>query len=202
MDRRLIAPLAGVVAALALSSVALAGGWATIVPDETLAPIAGEPTDIGFTVMQHGETPASFVSPSVLVTPDGSSGPGLVFPATRAGDAGHFVATVTIPEAGAYTWAVTMPDLQVMSAPLAFTVAAGPAGAPAAPPTVDEGFAAPALAAETDRLRGEVTTMRVLVIALTVGLVAIAAAWVMTTWGRRRGDTTAEAQRADAIAGR
>jgi hypothetical protein len=132
------------------------------------------------------------------VTPDGSSGPGLVFPASRAGDAGHFVAIVTIPEAGAYTWAVTMPDLEVMSAPLAFTVAAGPAGAPA----VDEGAATPALAAETDRLRGELATMRVLVIALTAGLVALAAAWLLTTWGRRRTETSVDGQRADVVANR
>jgi hypothetical protein len=151
--------------------------------------------------MQHGETPTSAVSPSVLVTPDGSA-KGEVFPASRSGTTGHFVATITIPTAGDYTWAVTMTDLEVMTSPIAFTVAAGPAGAPAAAPTVAEGASSAALAAQADGLRAELATMRVLVIALVAGLVAVAAAWAMTTWSRRRTETAGDQTRADAVIGR
>ena len=46
----------------------MAGGWAEVRADATTTtqpPIEGQPIEIGFTVLQHGETPAGWVTPTV-----------------------------------------------------------------------------------------------------------------------------------------
>ena len=53
---------------LLLSAPVLAGGWAEVRPDAaatTQPPREGQPIEIGFTVLQHGETPAGWVTPTV-----------------------------------------------------------------------------------------------------------------------------------------
>ncbi len=112
MHRRLIASLVGMLAALAVAGAVAAGGWATIAPDAAVGPVAGQPTDIGFTVLQHGVTPTSAVTPSVVVS-DVATGASVSFPATRAGKTGHFVATVSVSSTGPHTWVVTLPELAV-----------------------------------------------------------------------------------------
>ena len=66
---------ATVVAVLSLlvasAGTVLAGGWADVKPDAgTLdqPPVEGLPTEIGFTILQHGETPAGWVTPTVRLT--------------------------------------------------------------------------------------------------------------------------------------
>jgi hypothetical protein len=184
MHRRRIAAVAGTLAAIAITTATLAGGWATIVPDAEIAPVAGEPIDIGFTVMQHGQTPASWVDPSVVIEEVGSA-TALTVPAQRAGAAGHFVATVTIPAAGSYTWAVTMADLIVEGKPIAFETVAGPATRPASIAT-DSAAIDEAMATELAGLRGELTVMRALAIGLAAVLAGVLAGAAAAGMSRRR----------------
>jgi hypothetical protein len=96
------------------SGLAVAGGWATIVTDDATPPEpkVGETVDYGFTVLQHGVTPAGWEQPSVnlmnIVT-----GTVIDIPARAFGADGHFVATVTLREAGHWTWLVELRDLVV-----------------------------------------------------------------------------------------
>jgi hypothetical protein len=97
------------------SGAALAGGWATITPDEgsaTVEPREGEPVVLGFTVLQHGETPAPWEHPTVIAV-NATTGERLDVAATSTGPDGHFEATIAFPEAGVWSWRVELRDLIV-----------------------------------------------------------------------------------------
>lgn len=196
MHRRIIATLAWVLASLAVASAALAGGWATIVPDEAVSPTAGQPTEIGFTVMQHGKTPTSSVTPSVVVANSATQAL-LMFPARQSGKTGHFVATITIPSAGAHTWAVTLPELIVEAKPVPFVVSADPAGAPSGPTVVDD--TATGAAADLARLRSELTVMRIAIVGLAAALAGVGALALAMAFARRRPSPTVGDPVSDAI---
>lgn len=125
MPNRLFRALAAalLVASFTVTS-ASAGGWATITADKanTLQPHAGMPFTFGFTVLQHGVTPAGWVHPT-FVGINVTTGARIEAKATSQGADGHFVATVTLPNAGNWTWQVDMPDLMVETAPQALVVA-------------------------------------------------------------------------------
>jgi uncharacterized protein (DUF58 family) len=92
----------------ASASSASAGGWALASLDEIPAATAGESVDVGFTILQHGQTPAVLESGVgiELVLADGTSE---LFTAAADGAPGHYVATVTFPaEAGTYQWIAHM----------------------------------------------------------------------------------------------
>ncbi len=152
MFRRLVAAVAALTLALLLAAPALAGGWAEIVADGRTAeppPVEGQPIELGFMVMQHGETPAGWESPTVTFT-EVATGKTFQVTATGSGPDGHFVARATLPNAGFWTWSVTLRDLATdpVSHSLAVHTTAGVA------PTLD-----PAMALATiDRVRREVTT--------------------------------------------
>lgn len=77
------------------------GGWATITVDDLPQSfIVGQPTRIGFVVRQHGVTPLSEVSPSILAT---SGRAEIRVDARRVGADGHFEATVTPSSVGPWT---------------------------------------------------------------------------------------------------
>jgi hypothetical protein len=123
MRRTLVAPVLATAFVLAAASAALAGGWATIQPDATAAftePRAGTPFDLGFTVLQHGETPADFVHPTARLT-NVETGDTSFADTTNDG-AGHYTASFTVQTAGQYEWVVTMEDLIVEMTPLPLTV--------------------------------------------------------------------------------
>jgi hypothetical protein len=108
-------------AALLLSAgAALAGGWATVTLDPgTTEPTAGEPVTVGFTVLQHGKTPVG--QGNVIVEATGPDGQVFAFPARPEGKAGHWVVEMTLPAAGSWSWAVTIPEqleVQTHFAPL------------------------------------------------------------------------------------
>jgi hypothetical protein len=96
--------MALIVVVLAAGPVS-AGGWAVTTLDSIPAAAANQKVEVGFTIRQHGVTP---------VNPDGdvgivfrsSSGQERFFAAEAVGPVGHYVAEVTFPDPGAWTWAV------------------------------------------------------------------------------------------------
>jgi hypothetical protein len=135
MNRNLkFAGVVSVVILLAVAAPALAGGWATITVDEWPTQIvANEPVDIGFTVRQHGrdDRRLSGLSPT-LTAKNTATGKSIVVNAKDEGAAGHYVALITFPEAGAWSWSIQafsmdqpMPDLLV-NEPAASVLSASP----------------------------------------------------------------------------
>ena len=99
--RKLIAAVAilfGVVAASPGSTGA--GGWAVVSLDEQPELVAGDPTDIGFTVLRHGVTPES--SEDVMFVLTDTHGARHQFTAVPEGAVGHHVVTVDVPSEGDY----------------------------------------------------------------------------------------------------
>jgi hypothetical protein len=75
--------------------------------DEIPAATSGETTQVGFTILQHGETPVDLEERVgiQLTHPDGTVD---YFVAAGDGVVGHYVATVTFPAAGSYEWTIDM----------------------------------------------------------------------------------------------
>jgi len=153
MPNRLFRALAAalLVAGLTITG-ASAGGWATITADKTNPPQphAGVPFTFGFTVLQHGVTPAGWVHPTFVGT-NVTSGARIEAKATSQGADGHFVATVTLPSAGNWTWQVDMTDLMVETAPQAMVVATATGKLPA----VDTPQMLAALQLQRDEIRAD-----------------------------------------------
>lgn len=128
MFRRLSAALAALTLLLTLAMPVFAGGWAEIIADAQTAdpPVEDQPVQVGFLVLQHGRTPAGWESPMVHFT-NVSTGKTIDVAATNDRPDGHFVATATLPEAGFWSWQVTLRDLVSEHAPvtLSVTTAAG-----------------------------------------------------------------------------
>ena len=105
MFRASVALLTAIVM-LALSTPALAGGWATVRLDEVpTGLVAGTPWQVGFMVLQHGVTPNSDVSPVVRAI-HRETGEVVTAAARQDGPPGHFVAELTLPRAGGWQWAI------------------------------------------------------------------------------------------------
>src|SRR5690606_38139318 len=82
--------------------------------------VAGEPLEIGFTVLQHGMTPLGGLSPSIGAQLAGG-GKTVLFTAKEQGEVGHYVATLTFPVDGQWSWTIdaftmsqAMPPLTVV----------------------------------------------------------------------------------------
>src|SRR6185503_9412683 len=107
---------------IAFAIPVFAGGWAVISLDELPAGVvAGEPYNIGFTVLQHGRTPMTDLSPTV--TARIAKGEILTFFAEPKGKPGHYTATLTFPKDGEWEWSIQaftmdlqMPALNVSAA--------------------------------------------------------------------------------------
>jgi hypothetical protein len=126
MTRRILRGLAAASLLVALAAgAASAGGWATIQTDtgNPSQPNAGEPFTFGFTVLQHGVTPAGWVETPTFLGINGATGERVEVKAVAQGADGHFVATVTLPAAGIWTWQVVLTDLIVETAPQPMAVA-------------------------------------------------------------------------------
>jgi hypothetical protein len=101
-----------IVLLLALVPAVLAGGWAVITLDEAPGNIeAGKPWMIGFTVLQHGQTPVhkldvnSPIEPELVAT-NLKNGQRVVAQATPTEEIGHFVVEVTFPSEGEWEWTI------------------------------------------------------------------------------------------------
>jgi hypothetical protein len=128
--------LAAIATLLLTAGTALGGGWATIAADAGAAERrAGETDEFGFTVLQHGETPAGWVN-AALVIENVATGKTIRVAATAQGADGHFVAMVTFPEAGYWSWRVDITDLIAESPPRMLTVLTPDGALPPFDPTI------------------------------------------------------------------
>jgi hypothetical protein len=122
MIRRTAAVIAATAMLLVLAAPVFAGGWAEIVADgQTSTPSEGTPIEVGFKVLQHGETPAPWETATVHFT---NSSTGETFDVVAKNDRpdGHFVATTTLSDAGYWSWHVTLKDLESQHVPVRMTV--------------------------------------------------------------------------------
>ena len=121
------------------ASGALAGGWAVTTLDPVPDMLAGQTYQIGFTMRQHGVIPIRGGTPVIIA----SRGTQTVrFAGRYDGTPGHYVAEVTFPSDGEWTWSVDQqpfPQVQTLgsttiaappAAPLPVTVESLPAQAP------------------------------------------------------------------------
>ena len=97
----------GTLAFVLPSGSASAGGWAVGSLDETPSPAAGEEVEVGFTILQHGVTPAVLES-GVGIQVELPGGGTKFFEAVPFGEPGHYVATVAFPEGGTVGWTLMM----------------------------------------------------------------------------------------------
>ena len=136
MLRRTAAALAALAMVLLLAAPVVAGGWADIVADAqtTEPPVEGEPIVVGFKVMQHGVTPAGWESPTVHFT-NTETGQTIDVAAISDGDNGHFSASTALPEAGYWTWQVTLQDLASDHLPVGLAVRTAAGDVPAYDPS-------------------------------------------------------------------
>ena len=115
---------------LGASGSTSAGGWVVISLDATPTLRAGEPTQIGFTMLRHGvtlesEQPGGTPVQIVFTGPDGQR---TTFDVEQSGSVGHHVATVTLPEAGTYTWEFVGPFMPVAEGSIDVPAGSGAVG--------------------------------------------------------------------------
>ncbi len=132
---RLAFPLA-VLATLLLAVPALAGGWASVVPDEgSISGVEpGVPHDVSVTLLQHGVAPVRDGTVRFILT-DATTGAAVLATAHHVG-AGVWEASVTVPTAGSWSLEAMHSGLE-LEATSPIVLAVGPALAaanPGAPP--------------------------------------------------------------------
>jgi hypothetical protein len=101
------------VAILAISTSAVAGGWATVEMDKPVTRIeVNEPMTLDFTLLQHGVTPADWTTTYVEAR-NNESGETLRFDAVAGSEAGRWSVDVTFPSSGTWNWAIKTEELAV-----------------------------------------------------------------------------------------
>jgi hypothetical protein len=139
-------PLALVAASLMAAAV-LAGGVAIANLDSTPQPRAGEATTLGFTLLQHGVTPVTTGDINVMAR-NATTGETVAAKARAEGKPGHYVATLTFPSAGSWSWEITISWLQMNSKfPPLTVLPAAAASVPAEQQPAPSGLPAQAIAA-------------------------------------------------------
>lgn len=183
MARRSIFALVLVLLAmLALTVPALAGGWAVVTLDAVPREVrAGQSLQLGFIVRQHGKTPTNLdlngnpLKPMVSAIKQGDPAATIRAEARQAGATGHYVVDLTFPSDGVWAWQIALPTYYVQDSPsgnnaaifepLTVLPAALPAPAPAPTP-----IATPWLGLSPAALRW--AGVIALLLALVVGLYA------------------------------
>lgn len=111
--KRLTGVLLLIVGLLVVVPAVFAGGWAMVTMDELPAEVhAGETFTIGFTVLQHGETPvhdlgAGYPVEPLIVARTIPTGERVEFEAFPTKKPGHFQADITLPSEGNWAWSIT-----------------------------------------------------------------------------------------------
>lgn len=97
---RYLIVLATAAVTLVASSVASAGGWATVGLDPLPTGVGpGDTWNTNMTILQHGRTPLTGLSPTITITPE-DGGRSETFAATETSEPGVYAASVVFPEAG------------------------------------------------------------------------------------------------------
>ena len=92
-------------ASLAFAASVLAGGWATVtINDPPAEPTAGSTTSLDLTVLQHGVTPVSWLTITVVAT-NAETGATVASQAKPSGPTGHYTVSLTLPTEG--SWAIS-----------------------------------------------------------------------------------------------
>lgn len=126
---RLIA-LAAAILLLGLSAPAVGGGWAVTTLDAVPDALeAGRSYDIGYTIRQHGVTPVDLASTGIRIT-SVDSGKATTFDGHKDGAVGHYVARVSFPAAGGWTWEALQDSFGPQALGKLHVAAAGTAQAP------------------------------------------------------------------------
>jgi hypothetical protein len=135
--RAAAASLSAAALTLLVASTVLAGGWANAIadppPDDPGGP--NQPITIGFTLLQHGVTPVDWGTTEVILTNE-ATGQAATFSAQPQGARGHWVAEVSAPATGTWSYEIRH-DLEIVMTGFEPIVvghaAAGPAGSATAP---------------------------------------------------------------------
>jgi hypothetical protein len=123
---------------LVLAVPVFAGGWAVITLDKLPTDVvAGEPLTIGFTVLQHGQTPMTDLHPIVVANLHKETEFKTI--AEAEGKPGHYTATLTFPKEGEWSWSI---QAFTMDQKMPMLTVAAPAIAAANPPVIVEETAA------------------------------------------------------------
>ena len=146
MRRAALIATFGALLTIAAALPAMGGGWAVTTLDSIPDRFdAGQTYAVSYTIRQHGVTPVNVeaMDPSsrteIRVTDPTSKT--LSFPGVRSGATGHYVAQVSFPAAGTWTWEVTqgpfapqgLGTITVLVAGVAAPAAQPPLAAPAGP---------------------------------------------------------------------
>jgi hypothetical protein len=111
--RQLAAVLVAVVALLALTTTATAGGWATVEVDKPVTRVeVDEEMTIEFTLLQHGVTPTDWTK-TYLEATNADTGETLRFDATPLSEVGRWSVNVAFPSAGSWDWSIKTEELMV-----------------------------------------------------------------------------------------
>jgi hypothetical protein len=107
--RRNLLAMAAFLTLMTLPAVAQAGGWAVSSFDSLPTDFeAGQPYDLTYTILQHGQTPVDVGSSVVRII--NSGGTLTEFAAVPTGEVGRYAVTVTFPASGHFQWEVTQGD--------------------------------------------------------------------------------------------
>ena len=137
--RSRIALVIALLLSLLMAVPVFAGGWAVITLDELpTGVVAGEPLTIGFTVLQHGKTPMTDLSPIIVANLHKDTEFKII--AEEEGKPGHYTATLTFPKEGEWSWSI---QAFTMDQKMPMLTVAAPAVAAANPPVVIEETATP-----------------------------------------------------------
>lgn len=167
--RSLFAFVLIMLAMLALAVPALAGGWAIVTLDALPRELrAGESTQLGFMVLQHGKTPTNkdldgnpltpvlkAIKQGGATTTPAKAAETIRVEARQQGLTGHYVVDLTFPSDGSWAWQIEVPTYVVQDspsgqnaaifAPLTVLPAVAPAPAPASAATTWLGLSPAAL---------------------------------------------------------
>src|SRR5256885_1676159 len=117
MARRAATSLAlAVLALMVLAPPASAGGWAITSFDSLPGEFrAGQSYRLGYTVLQHGQAPVRDARTAIHIRSK-ATGEALSFPGQPQGAPGHYVAEVSFPSAGEWSWEVDQGSFTVQDA--------------------------------------------------------------------------------------
>lgn len=171
--------LLALVALVVSAGPAAAGGWAVSSLDAVPDPVAGEDVEVGFTVLQHGRTPA--VVDGTGITIRDAAGAETTFPARADGPTGHYVAVVRFPSEGSFTWQVDQGWFAPHDLGAIDVRAPGGSPSPSAEPASEPASTLVTVRPETAQLP---LAVRLLLPVLAIGAAALAVSSLVAT--RRR----------------